>query len=69
MPTDPFVAPDLDDNPRQQQNLPAGVAYPPSRDLKEMRPGRLGAEPQGDELPGSAGPNVGYGYTLAKKAG
>ena len=28
MPTDPFVAPDLDERPRQQQNLAPGVHMP-----------------------------------------
>ena len=43
MPTDPFVPPDLDDRPRQQQNLPPGLALPPARDWRADRPGDLGA--------------------------
>ena len=41
MPTDPFVAPDLDDKPRQQQNLPPGLGYPPARSWRADRPGDL----------------------------
>lgn len=73
MPTDPFVAPDLDDRPRQQQNLPPGLGYPPARSWRANRPGDLGAEQAGGTQPagtlrGRPGPNVGYGYTLAERA-
>ncbi|HEX4490019.1 MAG TPA: hypothetical protein VH914_02345 [Acidimicrobiia bacterium] len=70
MPTDPFVAPDLDDRPRQQQNLPPGLGYPPARGWRPTRPGdrtamEIGtATPEG-ALRGRPGPNVGYAYTLA----
>lgn len=68
MPTDPFVSPGLEDRPRQQQNLPSGMAYPPARAWRGGRPGELGAcQPQGD-LFGDPGPNVGYAYTLAERA-
>ena len=72
MPTDPFVAPDLDDRPRQQQNLPPGLGYPPARPWRADRPGdrtamAVGtANPEG-ALRGRPGPNVGYAYTLAQR--
>jgi hypothetical protein len=73
VPTDPFVAPDLDDRPRQQQNLPPGVGYPPARSWHANRPGDLAAGQPGAARPGGAlrgrpGPNVGYAYTLAERA-
>lgn len=73
MPTDPFVAPDLDDRPRQQQNLPPGVSYPPARSWRANRPGDLAATQPGAVRPAGAllgrpGPNVGYAYTLAERA-
>ncbi len=74
MPTDPFVAPDLDDKPRQQQNLPPGLGYPPARAWRADRPGDLVAGRSGfgqshaGTLRGTPGPNVGYGYTLAERA-
>jgi hypothetical protein len=73
VPTDPFVAPDLDDKPRQQQNLPPGLGYPPARSWRADRPGDLvagrssSAQPSGT-LRGTPGPNVGYGYTLAERS-
>src|SRR5262249_62359017 len=68
MPTDPFVPSDLADRPRQQQNLPPGLAPPPARDWRADRPGDLdGAQPEGALL-GRPGPNVGYAYTLAARA-
>ena len=67
MPTDPFVNPDLDDRPRHRQNLPAGVAVPPSPPWHADRPGDAGRFGQG-ALRGSPGPNVGFGYTLAERA-
>jgi hypothetical protein len=73
VPTDPFVAPDLDDRPRQQQNLPPGLGYPPARSWKPDRPGDRTAMEAGTATPegalrGRPGPNVGYGYTLAERA-
>lgn len=67
MPTDPFVAPELDDRPRQQQNLAPGVAYPPSRRAKPARPGELGPGQPAGPLFGSPGPNIGYALTLAER--
>ncbi len=68
MPTDPFVPSELADRPRQQQNLPPGLAPPPARDWRADRPGDLGGvEPEGSLL-GRPGPNVGYAYTLATRA-
>jgi hypothetical protein len=68
VPTDPFVSPDPDDKPRQQQNLAPGVAYPPARGWHATRPGDSVAagEPVGP-LRGAPGPNVGYAYTLANR--
>ena len=68
MPTDPFVPADPDARPRQQQNLPPGVALPPAVRWQADRPGDLGpGQPEGALL-GSPGPNVGYAYTLAQRA-
>ena len=68
MPTDPFVSPALDDRPRQQQNLPPGMAYPPARAWRGGRPGDLPpGQPHGPLL-GNPGPNVGYAATLADRA-
>jgi hypothetical protein len=73
VPTDPFVAPDLDDRPRQQQNLPPGLGYPPAKPWRADRPGDRTAMEVGTATPegpmrGRPGPNVGYGYTLAQRA-
>lgn len=69
MPTDPFVAPDLDDLPRQEPNLAPGVRMPPARAWVADRPGDLhGAGQPTGELLGSPGPNVGYAVTLAERA-
>jgi hypothetical protein len=73
VPTDPFVAPDLDDRPRQQQNLPPGLGYPPAKSWRAHRPGDLGVDrpdvfEPGGTMRGRPGPNVGYGYTLAERA-
>ena len=69
MPTDPFVAPDPSDRPRQQQNLPPGLGYPPARSWRADRPGDVGTgPPSAGTLRGRPGPNVGYGYTLAERA-
>ncbi len=65
MPTDPFVAPELDDRPRQETNLAPGVHLPAANAWKADRPGDLVAgQPTGDLL-GRPGPNVGYAVTLA----
>ncbi len=68
VPTDPFVAPDPSARPRQQQNLPPGVAYPPANDWRSDRPGDLGPGQPDGALLGRPGPNVGYAYTLAQRA-
>jgi hypothetical protein len=68
VPTDPFVAPDLADRPRQQQNLPPGLGYPPARSWRANRPGDEVVARSGGALRGRPGPNVGYGYTLAERA-
>jgi hypothetical protein len=68
MPTDPFVSPDPDDKPRQQQNLPPGVAYPPAKGWVPRRPGdHVAGQPSGP-LRGAPGPNIGWAYTLANRA-
>ena len=67
MPTDPFVAPGLDDVPRQEPNLAPGVKMPAARGWFANRPGDLtGGQPTG-ELLGRPGPNVGYALTLAER--
>ncbi len=67
MPTDPFVPPDPDARPRQQQNLPPGIGLPAPRRWQPNRPGDLrAAQPTGPML-GNPGPNVGYAYTLAER--
>jgi hypothetical protein len=65
MPTDPFVAPELEDRPRQEPNLAPGVQLPAAQAWKAERPGDLVAgQPTGDFL-GRPGPNVGYAVMLA----
>ena len=61
--------PDLDDRPRQQQNLPPGVALPPARRWRADRPGDLvgPAQPRRARCSAGPGPNVGYAYTLAER--
>jgi hypothetical protein len=68
VPTDPFVPSELADRPRQQQNLPPGLAPPPARDWRADRPGDLGGVSAEGALLGRPGPNVGYAYTLAARA-
>ena len=67
MPTDPFVAPTLDDAPRQQPNLAPGVRYPPAKRWYADRPGDLEAGQPTGEFLGRPGPNVGYALTLAEE--
>jgi hypothetical protein len=67
MPTDPFVPSELADRPRQQQNLPPGLAPPPARDWRADRPGDQGGAVVEGALLGRPGPNVGYAYTLAAR--
>jgi hypothetical protein len=63
---DPFVAPELDDRPRQAQNLAPGVSMPPARPWVANRPGDLAffGQPRGP-LVGFPGPNIGYALHLA----
>jgi hypothetical protein len=68
VPTDPFVPPDPSARPRQQQNLPPGVALPPASDWRSDRPGDLGPDQADGALMGRPGPNGGYAYTLAQRA-
>jgi hypothetical protein len=71
MPTDPYVPSEIGDRPRQQQNLPPGLALPPAGDWRADRPGDLASSgisaPQNAALMGRPGPNVGYAYTLAAR--
>jgi hypothetical protein len=68
MPTDPFVADRLDDEPRQLPNLSPGVTLPPARGWRADRPGDLvdGIQPRGALL-GSPGPNIGYALLLTRR--
>jgi hypothetical protein len=67
MPTDPFVAPELDDLPRQEPNLAPGVHLPAAHAWKADRPGDLVAGQPTGHLLGRPGPNVGYALTLAER--
>jgi hypothetical protein len=69
MPTDPFVADRLDDEPRQLPNLSPGVTLPPARSWRADRPGDLvdAVQPRGALL-GSPGPNIGYALLLTRRA-
>jgi hypothetical protein len=68
VPTDPYVAPNLEDTPRQAPNLAPGVSYPPAHGWRADRPGDLEAgQPQGDRF-GRPGPNIGYALALAERA-
>ena len=67
MPTDPFVAPPLDDAPRQLPNLAPGVRYPAAKRWYADRPGDLEAGQPTGELLGRPGPNIGYALTLAER--
>src|SRR5438270_6939806 len=67
MPTDPFVSPELEDQPRQEPNLAPGVHLPAANAWKADRPGDLVAgQPTGDLL-GRPGPNVGYAVLLVER--
>ena len=68
MPTDPFVPERLEDEPRQEPNLPPGVKMPPARSWVADRPGDIPAGWPSGKLLGSPGPNVGYALTLAHRA-
>jgi len=68
VPTDPFVAPHLEDAPRQAPNLAPGVRYPPAKSWRASRPGDLEAGQPTGALLGRPGPNVGYALTLAERA-
>jgi hypothetical protein len=68
VPTDPYVAPALDELPRQAQNVAPGVNVPPAGAWTTGRPGDEVAygQPRGMLL-GSPGPNVGYALTLVHR--
>jgi hypothetical protein len=65
--TDPFVAPELDDLPRQLPNLAPGVRIPPARSWHADRPGDLEAGQPTGALLGRPGPNVGYALSLVAR--
>ncbi|MEX2100355.1 MAG: hypothetical protein WEB19_02970 [Acidimicrobiia bacterium] len=67
MATDQFVAPELDDLPRQLPNLAPGVNLPPAREWRADRPGDLEAGQPTGLLLGRPGPNIGYAFTLAER--
>ena len=67
MPTDPFVAPNLEDQPRQQPNLAPGVRIPPAGSWHADRPGDLEAGQPVGGLLGRPGPNVGYALALTNR--
>jgi hypothetical protein len=67
MPTDPFVAPELGDLPRQEPNLAPGVHMPAAHSWRADRPGDLVAGQPTGTLLGRPGPNVGYAVTLAAR--
>ena len=67
MATDPYVAPDQEDAPRQKQNLAVGVTVPPARPWRLGRPGDPVDGP--DEVTfGSPGPDLGFALTLVGRA-
>jgi hypothetical protein len=67
VPTDPFVAPTLDDAPRQRRNLAPGVDLPAAEPWVADRPAELqGPQPSGPML-GVPGPNIGYALSLASR--
>jgi hypothetical protein len=67
MPTDPFVASELDDRPRQETNLAPGVHMPAAHGWRADRPGDLVAGQPTGNLLGRPGPNVGYAVMLAAR--
>lgn len=67
MPTDPFVPERLDEEPRQEPNLPPGVKMPAPRRWFANRPGDIPAGWPSGRLLGSPGPNIGYALTLANR--
>src|SRR5919197_2960413 len=67
MPTDPFVPERLEEEPRQEPNLPPGVKMPAPRRWEANRPGDLPAGWPTGKLLGSPGPNIGYALTLANR--
>jgi hypothetical protein len=67
MPTDPFVAPELEDLPRQEPNLAPGVHIPAAHAWRADRPGDLVAGQPTGNLLGRPGPNIGYALTLARR--
>ncbi len=68
MTIDPFVAPSLDDVPRQKQNVAPGSKLPAPRRWRRGRPGDLDAAQPTGPLLGSPGPDIGYALTMAERA-
>ncbi len=67
MATDPFVAPKLEDVPRQAQNLAPGVHYPPAEAWTPRRAGDLRSGQPSGMLLGTPGPNIGFAVKLARE--
>ncbi len=68
VPTDPFVPVTRDEVPRHRQNLPPGIAMPPSRSWFAQRPGDGSSSSDVDgRLMGRPGPNVGYALSLVER--
>jgi hypothetical protein len=65
--TDQFVAPELDDQPRQLPNLAPGVRMPAAGAWRADRPGDLAAGQPSGALLGRPGPNIGYALGLAQR--
>ena len=68
MSTDPFVAPDIDELPRQAQNVAPGATLPAPDAWHLGRPGDEVAigQPRGMLL-GSPGPNIGHALALVQR--
>jgi hypothetical protein len=68
MAADPYVSPELEDVPRQAQNLAPGVSMPAARPWVADRPGDdvFYGQPRG-RLFGTPGPNIGYARLLARR--
>jgi hypothetical protein len=67
VPTDPFVPERIEEEPRQEPNLPPGVKMPAPRRWFANRPGDIPAGWPTGKLLGSPGPNIGYALTLANR--
>lgn len=68
MTIDPFVAPSLDDVPRQKQNVAPGSKLPAPPRWRRGRPGDLDAAQPTGPLLGAPGPDIGYALTMAERS-